>query len=156
MVDTAKFPNSLEVMFNSSESKENLFQQLLAEGVFDITLLREKPEDCKTSKRLALSNLSTSRWTIMWRPKTAITKVGCEGREAAEHEGCYGAKCLFALPPATSLMVNSLNFVDESTDYDLLLSNTYFPEAKLLHPTLTLGAQASTDNNSVYSHLGHR
>ena len=55
---------SLKVMFNSSQFKENLtyFQQLLGEGVFDISLLGAKPEDCKTLKRLALSNLSKSKW----------------------------------------------------------------------------------------------
>ncbi|KAE9597431.1 putative transcription factor C2C2-GATA family [Lupinus albus] len=62
--DTAKVPNSLTMMFSSSQFKENLtyFKQLLGEGVFDISLLEEKPEDCKTLKRLALSNLSKSKW----------------------------------------------------------------------------------------------
>ncbi|XP_020217403.1 GATA transcription factor 26 [Cajanus cajan] len=213
VVDTAKHPDSLKFMFNSSQFKENLtyFQQLLAEGVFDISLLGAKPEDCKTLKRLALSNLSKSKWvehynflkkcknkvgkstgtastnvvnnkastnvvnikrtrdsrnqnfpefkTIMRSPKSVITKVGYEGREAVEDGACYSAKSLFALPPdANSLMLDSLNFVDESTDQDLLLevpSNTSFPQAELLHPTLSLGAQASTSSSSVYSHLGH-
>ncbi|KAL2348205.1 hypothetical protein Fmac_002205 [Flemingia macrophylla] len=216
MVDTAKLPDSLEVMFNSSEFKENLtyFQQLLAEGVFDISLLGAKLEDCKTLKRLALSNLSKSKWvehynfmkecknkagkshsmrstvtastnvvskastnvanikrpcdsrnenfpefkTIMRSPKSVITKVGCEGREVVEDGGCYSPKRLFALPPAASFLLDSLNFVDESTDQDLLLempSNTSFPEAEFLHPTLSLVAQASTSSSLVYSHLGH-
>lgn len=51
-------------MFESSQFKENLtyFQQLLAEGVFDISLSGAKPEDCKTLIRYALSNLSKSKW----------------------------------------------------------------------------------------------
>lgn len=51
-------------MFDSFQFKEDLtyFQQLLGEGVFSISLLAEKPEDCKTLKRLALSNLSKSKW----------------------------------------------------------------------------------------------
>lgn len=51
-------------MFGSTQFKDNLtyFQQLLAEGVFDISLPGAKPEDCKTLKRLALSNLSKSKW----------------------------------------------------------------------------------------------
>ncbi|KAE9613771.1 putative transcription factor C2C2-GATA family [Lupinus albus] len=64
VADTGEAPHSLTIMFNSSKFKENLtyFQQLLGEGVFDISLLGAKPEDCKTLKRLALSNLSKSKW----------------------------------------------------------------------------------------------
>nr|KYP51509.1 GATA transcription factor 28 [Cajanus cajan] len=64
MVDTAKFPDSLKNMFNSFQFKENLtyFQQLLWEGVFDISMLGTKPEEWKTMKRLVLSNLSKSKW----------------------------------------------------------------------------------------------
>lgn len=51
-------------MFDSFQFKENFsyFQQLLGEGVFDISLVGAKPEACKTLKRLALSNLSKSKW----------------------------------------------------------------------------------------------
>ncbi|KAL9327487.1 hypothetical protein ACSQ67_002490 [Phaseolus vulgaris] len=208
VVDTAKLPDSLKVMFNSSQFKENLtyFQQLLAEGVFDISLLGAKPEDCKTLKRLAISNLSKSKWvehynflkkyenkdgkfdsfgsasttstnvankrtrdsrnqnfpelhTVMRSPKRMTTKAGCEGKEGVEDGACYSPKSLFALPPdASSLMFGSLNFVEEIGDQDLLLevpSNTSFPQAELLHPSLSLGAQASTSSSSVYSHLLH-
>ncbi|KAH1223549.1 GATA transcription factor 26 [Glycine max] len=218
VVDTAKLPDSLKVMFNSSQFKENLtyFQQLLSEGVFDISLLGAKPEDCKTLKILALSNLSKSKWvehhnflkkyknkavksntmgstgtasinvlnnrastnvanikrmcdsrnqnfpelkTIMRSPKRMITKASFECKEAVEDGACYSPKHLFALPPdASSLLLDSFNFVEESGDQDLLLevpSNTSFPQAELLHPTLSLGAQASTGSSSVYSNLVH-
>jgi len=83
------------------------------------------------------------------------TKGGCEGKEAVEDGACYSPKSLFALPPdAGSLMLGSLNFVEEIGDQDLLLevpSNTSFPQAELLHPS----AQASTSSSSVYSHLIH-
>jgi hypothetical protein len=51
-------------MFDSPQFKENLisFQQLLAEGVFDISFSGAKSEDCKTLKRLALSNSSKCEW----------------------------------------------------------------------------------------------
>ncbi|CAJ2663958.1 unnamed protein product [Trifolium pratense] len=64
VVDTAKLPDSLKIMFNSFQFKEDLtyFQKLLGEGVLDISLLGANPEDCKTLKRLALSNLSKSKW----------------------------------------------------------------------------------------------
>jgi len=87
------------------------------------------------------------------------TKAGCEGKEGVEDGACYSPKSLFALPPdASSLMFGSLNFVEEIGDQDLLLevpSNTSFPQAELLHPSLSLGAQASTSSSSVYSHLLH-
>uniref|UniRef100_A0A7N0VGS5 GATA transcription factor n=1 Tax=Kalanchoe fedtschenkoi TaxID=63787 RepID=A0A7N0VGS5_KALFE len=62
--DIAPFPESLITMFDSAHFVENLssFQQLLAEGVFDITLSGVKAEDCKTLRRFALSNLTKSKW----------------------------------------------------------------------------------------------
>ncbi|XP_038687021.1 GATA transcription factor 26-like isoform X2 [Tripterygium wilfordii] len=62
--DTAKLPDSLGNMFDSPQFKENMssFQQLLAEGVFDISFSGAKTEDCKTLKRLALFNLTKSKW----------------------------------------------------------------------------------------------
>jgi hypothetical protein len=50
-------------MFDSPQFKENIncYQQLLSEGVFDLSL-EAKSEDCKTLKRLTLSNLSKSKW----------------------------------------------------------------------------------------------
>lgn len=51
-------------MFDSFVFKKGLtyFQKFLREGVFDNSLLGANPEDCKTLKRLALSNLSKSKW----------------------------------------------------------------------------------------------
>lgn len=55
---------SLKSMFDSLQFKENLtsFQQLLAEGVFDLSFQGASTENCKTLKRLSLSNLTTSKW----------------------------------------------------------------------------------------------
>ncbi|CAN1333832.1 GATA transcription factor 26, partial [Linum perenne] len=55
---------SIKTMFDSSQFKENLssYQQLLAEGVFDLSFSGAKTEDCKTLKRLTLSNFSKSKW----------------------------------------------------------------------------------------------
>lgn len=86
-------------------------------------------------------------------------KAGCEGKEAEEYGSCFSPKSLFALPPdGDSLMLDSFNFVEESSDQDLLLevpSNSSFPQAELLHPTLSFGAQASTSSSSVYPHIIH-
>ena len=51
-------------MFESPQFKENInsYQQLLSEGVFDLSFLEAKTEDCKSLERLTLSNLSKSRW----------------------------------------------------------------------------------------------
>lgn len=58
------FVCSLKSMFDSPYFKENLtsFQQLLSEGVFDVSFLGTKIEDCKTLKRLVLYNSSKSKW----------------------------------------------------------------------------------------------
>ncbi|CAN1195572.1 GATA transcription factor 26 [Linum perenne] len=55
---------SIRAMFDSPQFKENLssYQQLLAEGVFDLSFSGAKTEDCKTLKRLTLSNFSKSKW----------------------------------------------------------------------------------------------
>ncbi|CAN0842645.1 GATA transcription factor 26 [Linum grandiflorum] len=64
-VDAGRLPeSSIREMFDSSQFKENLsfYQQLLAEGVFDLSFKEAKTEDCKTLKRLTLSNFSKSKW----------------------------------------------------------------------------------------------
>lgn len=51
-------------MFESPQFEDNLcyFQQLLEEGVFNISVPGVNAEDCKTLKRLALINLTRSHW----------------------------------------------------------------------------------------------
>jgi hypothetical protein len=57
-------------MFDSPQFKENIncYQQLLSEGVFDLSFIEAKTEDCKTLKRLTLSNLSKSKWVERYHP----------------------------------------------------------------------------------------
>ncbi|KHG01753.1 GATA transcription factor 26 -like protein [Gossypium arboreum] len=209
-VDIAKLPDSLQSMFESSQFKENLcyFQQLLAEGVFNISVPGVKAEDCRTLKRLALFNLTKSQWVerrhvlkrcqdsigapvvargptattsnnlvIMKRsrdsqsqnfpeartikcPKRVVMKATCENKEVIDNDGsCFSPRSLFALPPdGSSLLLDSLHFVNESSDQDLLLDvppNGSFPQAELLHPTLSFGQQASTSSSSARSHHVH-
>ncbi|XP_059441548.1 GATA transcription factor 26 isoform X2 [Corylus avellana] len=211
-VDPVKVPDSLKSMFDSPQFKENLiyFQQLLAEGVFDISFSGAKSEDCKTLKRLALSNSSKCKWvesyhllkkcqngaggsgalgpnataasnltnvkrsrdsqsqnlpevkTMMKCPKRVIMKASYENKELIDNDGsCFSPRSLFALPPdGSSLMLDSLRFVEENSDQDLLLdvpSNGSFPQAELLHPALSFGAQqASTSSSSIYPYHGRR
>ncbi|RDX88593.1 GATA transcription factor 26 [Mucuna pruriens] len=202
VVDTAKFPDSLKNMFNSFQFKENLtyFQQLLAEGVFDVSMLGEEPEEWKTTlESLVLSNLSKSKWkcenkagksidlgstgmessrvantkrmrdsqnqnfpelkATMRSPKRVIIKASCEGKEVVEEGSSFSPKSLFAIPHGVGglHLLDSLNFVGESSE-DLLLevpSNSSFPQAELLHPTLSYGAQFSTTSSSVHSPVTH-
>ncbi|KAB2000560.1 hypothetical protein ES319_D12G240300v1 [Gossypium barbadense] len=209
-LDVAKLPDSLQSMFESSQFKENLcyFQQLLAEGVFNISVPGVKAEDCRTLKRLALFNLTKSQWVerrhvlkrcqdsigapvvakgptattsnnlvIMKRsrdsqsqnfpeartikcPKRVVMKATCENKEVIDNDGsCFSPRSLFALPPdGSSLLLDSLHFVNESSDQDLLLDvppNGSFLQAELLHPTLSFGQQASTSSSSARSHHVH-
>ncbi|KAF5734253.1 zinc finger family protein [Tripterygium wilfordii] len=196
-------------MFDSPQFKENLcsFQQLLEEGVFDISFSDAKTEDHKTLKRLVLFNLMKSKWVehyhqlkklknstgklavgrgpnaiasnssviinssldsqnhkipeargVMKSPKRVIMKASYESKELIDNDGsCFSPRSLFALPSeSSSFMLDSLYFVDESPDQDLLLdvpSNSSFPQAELLNPTISFGQQASTSSSSIYPHL---
>ncbi|KAG6780690.1 hypothetical protein POTOM_013558 [Populus tomentosa] len=210
-LDTTKIPNSIESMFDSPQFKENInsYQQLLSEGVFDLSFSEAKTEDCKTLKRLTLSNLLKSKWVeryhllkkcknsngksfvgeepnpdvvamsniagakrsrdspgqkfsevkLMKSPKRIIMKATYENKELTDNDGsCFSPRSLFALPPdGSSLMLDSLHFVDESSDQDLLLdipSNGSFAQAELFYPTNSFGQQASTSSSSIYQHLG--
>ncbi|KAA8526004.1 hypothetical protein F0562_007896 [Nyssa sinensis] len=95
---------------------------------------------------------------MMKSPKRVMMK-GCYGhREPIDNDGsCFSPKSLFALPPDnSSLMLDSFHHADESSDQDLLLdvpSNSSIPQAELLLPTSSFGAQASACGSTVYLHL---
>ncbi|KAJ6415664.1 hypothetical protein OIU84_004460 [Salix udensis] len=206
-LDTIKPPNSIESMFDSPQFKENInsYQQLLSEGIFDLSFSEAKTEDCKTLKRLTLLNLSKSKWVecfhqlkrcknsngkslvgkgpnpdvvatsniagakrsrdclnqkfsevkLMKSPKRIAMKATYESKELIDNDGsCFSPRSLFALPPdGSSLMLDSLHFVDESSDQDVLLdipSNGSFAQAELLHSTDSFGQQASASSSSIY------
>ncbi|KAK6146396.1 hypothetical protein DH2020_020265 [Rehmannia glutinosa] len=118
---------NLRSMFDSPQFKENLlsFQKLLADGLFDNSISGLKTEDCRVVKKSVLSNLTKSKWVEQ-----------------------YGIFKVF----------DSSHFADESCEQDLLLdvpSNGSFPQAELLHPTSSFGAQASTSSSSVYPYFVH-
>lgn len=89
-------------------------------------------------------------------------KASYENKEVIDNDGsCFSPRSLFALPPdGSSLMLDSLRFVEENSDQDLLLdvpSNGSFPQAELLHPALSFGAQqASTSSSSIYPYHDRR
>ncbi|XP_039036238.1 GATA transcription factor 26-like isoform X2 [Hibiscus syriacus] len=92
-------------------------------------------------------------------PKMVFMKTTYEKKEVIDDDGsCFSPRSLFALPSDGdgSLVMDSLHFVDESSDQDLLLDvppNGSFPQAELLHPTLNFGQQASTGSSSARSQL---
>ncbi|XP_022971837.1 GATA transcription factor 26-like [Cucurbita maxima] len=110
-VDIAEFPETVKRMFDSPYFKENLmsFQQLLSEGVFDASFLGTKIEDCKTLRRLVLSNSSKSKWVELYQQ---LKK--CEN----------GSKEPFLSRANTSVSSNYMN-VDESY-------NQTIPEVKTI------------------------
>ncbi|GMH09288.1 hypothetical protein Nepgr_011129 [Nepenthes gracilis] len=149
--DTSTPPDSLRKMFASPTFKENLssFQQLLAEGIFDTSCSKVRTEDCKTLKRLALSNLSKSNWVEQYsmlkdnrckdsaegHPAASGTKHSlsnnlanssslCDGQKQHLPEmktSCFSPRSLFALPSESSaLVLESFHFADKSADQDLL------------------------------------
>ncbi|CAA2973879.1 GATA transcription factor 26 [Olea europaea subsp. europaea] len=207
-IDISAAPESLISMFDSPQFKENLssFQKLLAEGVFDNSLSGVKTEDCRTLKKLALGNLTKSKWveqynvhkdvegknciygsetagglsavvtghsvnvkrsrdglnsglkTMMKSPRRVIIKSSNEQKEPIDSDGsCFSPKRLFSSPNDNgSLVLDSFRFADGSSEQDLLLDvpcNSSFPQAELLRPTSSFGAQASTSSSSVHPHL---
>lgn len=88
-------------------------------------------------------------------------KSSYEKKEVVENDGsCFSPRSLFALPPdGSSFLLDALNFVEESSDHDLLVnvpSNGSFAQAELLCPSPSFGSQqASTSSSSIYPHLVH-
>ncbi|KAF4404208.1 hypothetical protein G4B88_014664 [Cannabis sativa] len=205
-IDAAKLPDGLKSLFDSPQFRENItsFQQLLAEGVFDMSFSGAKPEDCKVLKKLVLTNLSKSKWVehlqllknpknssrgsssisgpnvaastnkrpqdnqnkkfpevkiVMKSPKRVIMKGGYDKKEVIDNNdgSCFSPRSLFAASPdGGSFLLDSINFVEESSDQDLLLdvpSNGSFAQAELLLPTISFGSQqASTSSSSISPH----
>ncbi|KAI7753708.1 hypothetical protein M8C21_027348 [Ambrosia artemisiifolia] len=62
--DTVQLPDSLKSMFDSLQFKENLFffQKLVAQGTFDPSAPATKSEGSTTLKKLALCNMTKSKW----------------------------------------------------------------------------------------------
>ncbi|KAF8380606.1 hypothetical protein HHK36_028094 [Tetracentron sinense] len=212
-VDTARFSDSLKSMFDCPQFEENLssFQKLLAEGVFNNSLSGVKTEDCKTLKRLALVNLTKSKWVehsnmlkdvirkngtggkaveigptvlassnlipvkrprdgqnqnfpeskgMMKSPKRVVLKASHDMKNLIDNEGsCFSPRSLFALPPDGSFMMDSFQFTDDTYNQDLLLdmpSNGPLPQAELLHPSSSFGAQQESTSSSVaYPNIFH-
>ncbi|XP_077235170.1 GATA transcription factor 26-like isoform X2 [Tasmannia lanceolata] len=209
-IDTTKFPDSLKSMFDSPQFLEAScsFQQLLLEGIFDLSFSGVKSEECLTLKRLALLNLTKSKWVeqynrlkdvkhkqirgsrvaighsfhgsgnlkpakkprdgqnqnfpepkgmmrspkrvqrygstnlpYMKAPELNSSNVGIrttyDTKEMDNEVSCLSPRSLFAFAPDTSsIMLDSLQFTDTSSDQDLLFdvpSNASFPQAELLH-----------------------
>ncbi|KAB2017999.1 hypothetical protein ERO13_D08G183900v2 [Gossypium hirsutum] len=106
----------------------------------------------KRSRNSQIQNFPESR--TLKSPKRVIVKASCENKELIDNDGsCFSPRSLFALPSdGSSLMLDSLHFVDESSDQDLLLDvpfNGSFAQAELLHPALSFGQQASTSSSSA-------
>ncbi|KAG7015697.1 GATA transcription factor 26 [Cucurbita argyrosperma subsp. argyrosperma] len=104
--------------------------------------------------------LSETR-TAMKSPKRGTTKTSVESKELVDSDGsCFSPRSLFALPSdGGSFTLESLHFDEDSLDQDLLLdvrSNNSFPQAELLHPSLSFSAQqASNSSSSVNLRLMH-
>ncbi|XP_031391375.1 GATA transcription factor 26 isoform X2 [Punica granatum] len=78
-IDVSNPPESLKEMFGSLEFKENLtsFQQLLAEGVFDVSLSGEEAEDYKALRKLALFSSAKCKWVeLRYRLKEGKSSSG--------------------------------------------------------------------------------
>ncbi|CAO2819444.1 unnamed protein product [Amaranthus hypochondriacus] len=213
-IDISGVSDSLGSIFTNKHFKENIssFQHLLADGVFDSSFSGVPTEDCKVLKRLALTDMTKSKWVdyynmlkdkktkessgdsvrvteaissfsgnlyngkrsrdsqnniwpetkaVTRNPKQVLLKVDGKNKHPLQNEGLRftRAPSLFTLPTdRSSVMLDSYQFEDESSDEDLLLVPFHgsFPqaEAEFLCPAYSLGSQqASASSNSI--HLSH-
>ncbi|ONK55608.1 uncharacterized protein A4U43_UnF1060 [Asparagus officinalis] len=90
-LDTAKYPESLRSMFNSSQFVETLsyFQQLLQEGIFDLSISGTDNEDYITLKRLVLQNFSRSTWVEHYKRLKDIKKKQYVGGKEVVTDSSY-------------------------------------------------------------------
>ncbi|XP_021765789.1 GATA transcription factor 26-like [Chenopodium quinoa] len=95
-------------------------------------------------------------------PKRVLLKVDCKSKQPLQYEGsCLtpAPKNLFTFPTnGSSLMLDSYQFEDESSDQDLLLdvpSNGSYPqaEAELLCPTSSFASQQASSSSIPISHF---
>lgn len=70
---------SLKSMFDSPQFMEALssFQHLLLEGIFDLSFSEVKIEECRTVKRLALVNMTKSKWVEHYELLKVFTDYPC-------------------------------------------------------------------------------
>ncbi|XP_008786183.2 LOW QUALITY PROTEIN: GATA transcription factor 27-like [Phoenix dactylifera] len=84
--DTVKPPESLQSMFSSPHFVESLshFQQLLLEGIFDLSFSGSNIEECRTLKKFVLLNLTKFRWVEYYKQlKDVKCKQITEGKGMA-------------------------------------------------------------------------
>ncbi|KAK8621975.1 hypothetical protein V6N13_097603 [Hibiscus sabdariffa] len=135
-LDIARLPNSLKSMFESPQFKENLcyFQQLLEEGVFNISAHGVKAEDCKTLKRLALCNLTKSHWV-----ERCHTLKKCKSIRGS----------MTARGP-NAMASNNLVIMKRSRDNQI----QHFPESRTLKSPKRVIMKASCENKELIDNDG--
>ncbi|XP_073312365.1 GATA transcription factor 26 [Primulina huaijiensis] len=95
---------------------------------------------------------------VMKSPRRITTKPSFDQKELKDNDGSFfSPRRLFSSPiDNSSLVLDSSRFADESLEHELLLdvpSSGSFPQAELLLPTSSFGAQASTSSSSLFSNL---
>ncbi|KAJ6804481.1 GATA transcription factor 26-like [Iris pallida] len=99
-IDTAKPPESLRSMFNSSQFVETLsyFQQLLQEGIFDLSNSAVNDEEYKILRRHVLQNLTRSTWVEHYKKlKDVKCKQNPGGKGVATRPNFLGHSSLTTL-----------------------------------------------------------
>ncbi|PKA50292.1 GATA transcription factor 26 [Apostasia shenzhenica] len=149
-VDISQPPESLKSMFSSTQLVESLsyFQQLLQEGIFDLSFCQMHVEECRNLKRLVLLNLTKSRWVEHYKQLKEVD-------DFVDNEGsCFSPRSLFASPPDRCSMLRLED--DTGSDHDLLLDvrcGASFPDAELLefHPCFQKAVSKSSLAESAIS-----
>ncbi|XP_020574435.1 GATA transcription factor 26-like isoform X2 [Phalaenopsis equestris] len=80
-IDTAKATESLRCLFSSPKFLENFsyFQQLLQDGIFDLSSSQINVEECRSLKRLVLCNFTKSSWVQRYEELKDIKQKHARG-----------------------------------------------------------------------------
>ncbi|XP_039122695.1 GATA transcription factor 26-like [Dioscorea cayenensis subsp. rotundata] len=79
-IDTTNLPESLKSLFCGSQFVEtcSYYQQLLAEGVFDLSFVGVDVEECRILKRLVLLDLTKAKWVERYK---GLKEIKCKTKK---------------------------------------------------------------------------
>lgn len=97
----------------------------------------------------------------MKNPKRILVKSNYEQKELIDDDENFlsAKRALSSHTNNGSLVLDSSHFMEDSSEQDLLIDlpcHSSFPQAELLLPITSFGAQASTSSSSVYPNAMRR
>ncbi|XP_071697440.1 GATA transcription factor 26-like [Rutidosis leptorrhynchoides] len=117
-MDTVHLPDSLGSMFDNPQFKEKIFsfQKLLLEGNFDLCEPATKNEQCTTLKKLALCDMTKSKWVEQYNLlQDAKCKTDSRGDVITGALNTITPTCLVNVQKSPNTQLNSLTGLKNTT-----------------------------------------